>query len=170
MTVASSDNPSIEKCQMRRKCQQCGTAFIPRRRDQRYHQPRCRFDSRNKKRAALKGPTPSVGRSCEKPDCKHRSRLGRTYRHVIDGREVILCGLHHAERYRPGASGRVGVLIGRYYHGFLHISIYDVSDQIVGDDGGIAQLIENLSGGGDSSGRLIPHPLEHRLDAGMYTS
>jgi hypothetical protein len=81
---------------------------------------------------------------------------------MIDGRKVFLCGFHHAERYRPLDSGEVGALIGRHYHGFLHISFYGLEDRIVDDDGGIEQLIDHLSGEVDSDGRAIPHPAERR--------
>ena len=92
-------------------------------------------------------------------------RVHRNMEQVIRARgmqlDVVLCGFHHAERYRLPASGDTAGLAGRWYGGWYHTSIEDAERQgYLWNDGGIDQLLSFLSGERDEWGFPIPHPLD----------
>ena len=89
----------------------------------------------------------------------------------------MFCGWHHAERYRRKSSnGEIPLVTGGYHYGYFHVSIYGLTekrlyDEQIFDDGGIAQLIDHLSGEVDSDGSRIPHPfVSRRFEMTVYAS
>lgn len=157
METSTEPSSSVEQKSEPKQCKHCGRAFVPSQGHQQYDSPKCRFDAANRIKAQERRAV-TQSRSCAIEGCTWRSRLGRFYEHLIGGVKVVLCGWHHAKRYRRPASGNVGPLIGRYYGGYFHVAYFDVNDQAIADDGGIDQLINHLSGEVDSTGRQVPHP------------
>ena len=139
----------------------CGSAFIPKRKDQRFHDPKCRWNAANERKGAQrKAALEENGHRCSVEGCGGKARF--YYENTGD----TLCGEHHAVLYRLSKSGEIGVLIGRYHHGFFHVSLYDPGIEAKRyHDGGISQLIDHLSGETDALGELIPHPLKWNREA-----
>ena len=147
----------LSSCSPKSRTCICGKTFVLCRRDKLYCSDKCRFEAANEKKAGARRVA-AAGKTCAASGCTYQSPRGRFYENTIEGRKVVLCGFHHAERYRPKPSGNVGRLLGRWYHGFLHVSIDGLEDHLIDDDGGIGQLIDHLSREVDSAGRRVPHP------------
>lgn len=159
-----------------RRCERCGKDFVPRTPAQRYDGSKCRFGAANR-RKSMQRRVEATDQVCSVPDCTYRSPRGRFYRHTIAARSVVFCGWHHAERYRRKSSnGEIPLVTGGYHYGYFHVSIYGLTekrlyDEQIFDDGGIAQLIDHLSGEVDSDGSRIPHPfVSRRFEMTVYAS
>lgn len=153
-----------------RTCPYCRKAIYGRR-NKRFCDDDCRTRHHNERKAESRklAIAANEGR-CYYPDCTERA----LYFHKERG--VALCGVHHAalqshkrERSGKAGAGIAGVLLGGYYGGYYHVSIYDeaIQGELSGPDY-IGRLIDHLSGELDECGVPIGHPLDWDEDEGAY--
>lgn len=148
---------------VRRKCETCRQEFVLTRRGKRHCSRTCRYRAANhRKGESRRRILRAAGDCCAIPGCKYDGG-GRLFVHNEGGVPVVLCEACNVERVRPDRTGAIRPVVGRYYGGYLHISLDDPDNDIENectDDGGIGQLVDSLSGELDEDGEPVPHPLD----------
>lgn len=148
-----------------RVCPHCQGSMESKRAHAIYCSKKCRDDARNAKKSAERGAKDY----CEIAGCDWESAQGMLYAHDVDGELQTFCGLHHRLASNQTEPEDATPTIGRYHHGYFHVDIDDPAIQaLLSDDGGMAQMIDFLSGELDYEDVPIPHPFETRFDARRY--